>query len=158
MVILAIYFELNLLLVVLIATIGSTIGGYTTFVMGRVFRAYARKKISEEKLERYDHMFQKYGPQAIFLGSFTPLPFDIVALAAGLLMVSSLLFITVTFIGRFLRYFLMSQYVDYMFTSSGGEFNSEFMFFMLLGILLLIVLTIVSGFIFKKLGHKKKED
>ena len=114
--------------------------------------------MSEEKLEKYDHMFQKYGAQVIFLGSFTPLPFDVVALAAGLLMVSSLLFISMTFFGRFLRYFLMSKYVDFALESSGGELNSGFMMYVTLGIGLLVVLTIASSILWERMGRRKHEN
>ena len=158
MVILAIYFELNLLLVVIVATLGSVIGAYTTFMIGRVFRAYAKRKISEEKLEKYDHMFQKYGVQVIFLGAFTPLPFDVIALAAGLLMVSSVKFVSITCCGRFLRYFLMSQYVDFALTSSGGEIDSGFMLYVTLGIGLLVVLTIVSSIIWERMSRKRHHN
>ncbi len=158
MVILAIYFNLDLFLVVFVATVGSTIGGYTTFMIGRVFRAYARRKISEEKLKNYDQMFQRFGPFVIFLGSFSPLPFDVVALAAGLLMISSKIFLAFTFLGRFFRYYLMSKYVDFALKSTEGELNSDLVLYTTLGIVILILITILAAIIWKKMGTKKEKN
>ena len=53
-------------------------------------------------------LFIEHGILILFISSFTPLPYKIFVIAAGFLSINLLLFIIVSFIGRGLRFFLVS--------------------------------------------------
>lgn len=97
---------------VIIITIASVLGGVAGYALGALFFDV----IAEEVIETYG-LTEEFGSIAgllgdnVFLmtlvGAITPLPYKIVALAAGFLKVNILVFIFASIIGRFVRFFLV---------------------------------------------------
>ena len=56
--------------------------------------------------------FAKYGVIILFISSFTPLPYKVFVITAGFLSINLLLFIIISFIGRGLRFYLVSYVSD----------------------------------------------
>ena len=97
---------MNAVLLVVVATVGNTIGGITCFMLGfladagtvqRVFR------IPEERMERAVGMIQKYGYWTAVL-SFMPVLGDVILVALGIMRVNSCKVIAMMALGKLLRY------------------------------------------------------
>ncbi|MBL4743700.1 MAG: DedA family protein [Cycloclasticus sp.] len=93
---------------VLIATIGNTLGALTTFYLGHlVSTKYSAKNVNPKYFNKANELIQRYGSVALLL-SWLPLLGDVLCLVAGwvrLNIIKSIIFIT---IGKFARYFLIS--------------------------------------------------
>lgn len=99
--------------------LASTLGGLTTYGLGRVGGIVLRKKIEAMKLEVYKKIVTRSGAPIIFVAAFTPLPYEFFALAAGILRMSPLVFVASTAFGRALRFTVIG-----IFTKKGFELAS----------------------------------
>ncbi|HDD46549.1 MAG TPA: DedA family protein [Candidatus Aenigmarchaeota archaeon] len=90
---------LNPLLVGTIAAVGSAIGELTGYYAGYLGRKILRKN-DEAK---FDRIIKKYGFLAIVIFSFTPLPMDIMGIAAGGVKYSVRKFFIAVLIGKLPR-------------------------------------------------------
>ena len=97
---------LNAMWIILVATVGNTLGGITCFMLGyltdkqtvkRVFR------ISDKKMERADSLIQRYGYWAAVL-SFMPIIGEAILVALGIMRVDKYKVSIVMAIGKFARY------------------------------------------------------
>jgi len=93
---------------VLLATIGNTLGALTTFYIGYFASTkYPPKNINPKHFDRANVLIQRYGSIALVM-SWLPVLGDVLCLVAGwvrLNFIKSLCFIT---LGKFARYFLIS--------------------------------------------------
>lgn len=64
--------------------------------------------VSEHKVARVEKLFQKYGMWAILLAAFTPIPYKVFAITAGVLGLDRRTFIIASIIGRGARFFLIA--------------------------------------------------
>ena len=97
---------MNAMLLVIVATIGNTLGGITCVLMGyladkdmvgRLFR------IPEKRMRRADELIQKYGYWTAAL-SFLPALGEVILVALGIMRVNKYKVIAVMALGKFLRY------------------------------------------------------
>jgi len=99
----------SLLIPLIIATLGNTLGGTTTFLLGRKGGEITMQKISTKNQKRYKQAInyvQQYGSIAMLI-SWVPLLGDIIVGIGGALQLSikpSIFWMT---IGKFLRYLLL---------------------------------------------------
>ena len=99
----------SLLLPVIFATVGNTLGGLTTFLIGRKGGEIALKRMSGKNQKRYDravNFINKFGPAAMLI-SWIPVLGDVVVTLGGALklpVAASLFWMT---IGKFGRYILL---------------------------------------------------
>jgi membrane protein YqaA with SNARE-associated domain len=96
-------------LIVLAATIGSTLGCLILYGIGRKGGEKALARIKPEKVEWINKKMQEYGILAVIAAVLAPPPFPTkpVILAAGVLGTRKLPFISGVFVGRLLRYSLL---------------------------------------------------
>ena len=95
---------------VLVSTIGNTIGGVTCFYTGRIVKKESVGrffKVPEKRMRQADRIIQKYGYYASFL-SFVPLIGTAILLTLGMMRVNWLKVTIVMMIGKFLRYLLVA--------------------------------------------------
>ena len=64
--------------------------------------------ISESKVLRVERMFKKYGAWAILIAAFTPIPYKVFAVTAGVLELNRRTFITASLVGRGARFFIIA--------------------------------------------------
>lgn len=97
---------LNAMWLIVVATVGNTLGGITCFMLGyltdkqtvkRVFR------ISDKKMECADSLIQRYGYWAAVL-SFMPIIGEAILVALGIMRVDKYKVSIVMAIGKFARY------------------------------------------------------
>ena len=107
---------LNTLGLVVVSTIGNTIGGVTCYYTGRIVskeRVARIFKVSDRRMRQADRIIQKYGFWASFL-SFVPLIGTAILLTLGVMRVDCFKVTVVMMVGKFLRYLLVAvSYVGF---------------------------------------------
>ena len=95
-----------------ITTISSVIGGIFGYILGvflfEEIYPYIVDFGYEDTFQIVQSLFMEYGILILFISSFTPLPYKVFVIAAGFLSINIILFIVVSFIGRGLRFYLVS--------------------------------------------------
>lgn len=94
--------------VILVASLGNTLGGMISFFMGWLCKwEWLEKyfKINREKLMKVHNRVYKYGVWAAFF-SWLPLVGDLIAIALGLMRISPLKTLLVMFLGKTLRFII----------------------------------------------------
>lgn len=98
----------NSLYLVLVATLGNTLGALTTYYLGYIASlTESSKKLNKKYFNKAHNAINRYGSVSL-LFSWLPLIGDVLCLAAGwvkLNLLTSLIFIT---LGKFARYYLLS--------------------------------------------------
>ena len=95
----------------LMATVGSVIGGYLTYRVGRKGGEKAlEKKVSKKKIKKVYRAFEKGGFTAVFVPAMLPPPVPMVPFlfAAGALNYSPRKFLAALSAGRMIRYFTLA--------------------------------------------------
>lgn len=101
----------NALLYALICTTGSITGALIGYSAGRFggrpfFYYLFRNKV--DKLEAVEKLFDEYGAFAVFFSAFSPIPYNIFAIASGIMKMNVFKFWLVSCLGRGGRFFFVS--------------------------------------------------
>ena len=133
----------------LITTIFSVLGGMLGYLIGAFFFEFGAHIMSfygyEDKLSKIkENLINSDGFYAwlgvLFLAGFTPLPYKVFTIASGLIGFNFLVFVLISLISRWLRFFIVS-YLSYKF----GDLFNEYMdkhgskWFTIIGILIVII-------------------
>jgi membrane protein YqaA with SNARE-associated domain len=90
-----------------ITTAGSVLGALLGWYIGKkVGRPILRYFIKEEKIVKVKQYFEKYGAMAILIAGFTPIPYKVFTIFAGISRVKIPTLIIWSIIGRGARFFL----------------------------------------------------
>jgi membrane protein YqaA with SNARE-associated domain len=130
----------------LIATFGSVIGGALGYIIGvKGGKPLIEKFVSKKKIELVHDYFERYEEWAIGIAGFTPLPYKLFTISAGIFYINFRRFIVISFLSRGGRFFLVSAFI-FMF----GERIKFFLYkhFDLFTILLFILL--IGGYYFMR--------
>ena len=132
----------------LIATVFSVLGGILGYFLGAFFFDMALQILSiygyEDKINDFKlNLLNAKGFVAwlgiLFLAGFTPLPYKVFTIASGLIGFNILIFISISFISRGLRFFIVS-YLAYkfgdLFTDYMEKYGSKW--FTIIGILFVL--------------------
>ena len=87
--------------------LGSVVGCLLLYLVGKKGgNPILRRRFSEHRIERAEHLFKKYGILAVLIPSIIPppMPFKIFVLSAGVFRLNLLRFLTAVVIGRTIRY------------------------------------------------------
>ena len=109
----------NALYFALICTIASAIGGAVGYFIGKfggrpvfnwLFGLLSKNgnKKAQEQFDRVEALYNKYGPQAVFFAAFTPIPYKVFTIASGILNMNFWAFMAASFVGRGMRFFIVS--------------------------------------------------
>ncbi len=94
------------LLYALIATIGSVLGGMIGYLIGyKLGHPILEKLFKEQKIKKVHNLFQRYESWTIFIAGFTPMPYKIFTVSAGVFYVDFKKFVLMSFLSRGLRFF-----------------------------------------------------
>ena len=103
-------------------TLASVCGAYVGHWLGRkVGRPLLGRLISESKIERAEALFSRYGAWAIIVAAFTPVPYKVFTILAGILDLRMRNFLIASLIGRGAR-FLTIGVLIFIFGESIREF------------------------------------
>lgn len=130
----------------LISTISSVLGGLFGYWIGiKGGKPILHRFFSEEKIEKVKVLFHKYDAWAILMAAFTPIPFKVFTIAAGVFEIDLKRMTVASIIGRGSRYFILGGLI-FLFGDSIAYFlEHQFDTVILLGTIALLV----AGFIWK---------
>ena len=134
----------------LIATIGSVLGGILGYYIGFAGEKLILEKLFvKKKLRKIHNLFNKYESAAVFIGGFTPLPYKLFTIAAGVFYLDFKKFIIASILSRGLRFFLIAFLISF-FHEGIETFILEYV-----NVLSIIFGVLIIGyFIFKKWRRK----
>ena len=88
---------------------GSTLGGMLGYLIGlKCGKPALRLLIKDEKIEQVHQYFQKYEEWAIGIAGFTPVPYKVFSIGAGVFYVDFKKFVMVTILSRGARFFIVA--------------------------------------------------
>jgi membrane protein YqaA with SNARE-associated domain len=138
-----------------ICTAGSVIGGALGYGLGwgawgaldQYFYSYV-PGFSEDKFNMVGGLYDTYNFWIVFVAAFTPIPYKVITIAAGVFQISFPMFMIASLVGRSARFFLVSGLLYYF-----GEPIKEFIdkWFNILVVLFTILL--IGGFALLKFLH-----
>lgn len=90
----------------LICTIGSTLGAVFGYYLGKKGgRRVLKKLVCDKTIDKVDDAFKKHGVFAVGVAAFSPIPFKVFAIAAGVFELDLMKTVVVSFICRGARFF-----------------------------------------------------
>lgn len=90
-----------------ICTIGSVIGGMFGYLIGYIGEmAVLEKLFAHHKIQKVHNLFQKYEAWAILIAAFTPIPYKVFTIAAGVFYVNFRTFVLASIVGRGARFYI----------------------------------------------------
>ena len=95
------------------ATVGSVLGGIVGYFLGYwlfepVVQPFIEQMHWQEKFETALTWFKEYGVWVVFLAGFSPIPYKVFTIGAGVLQMAFLPFLIASAVGRGARFFLVS--------------------------------------------------
>ncbi len=91
-----------------LVTASSVAGAVVGHWLGHRFgRPLLYRFASGKKVEAVEKMFRKYGAWAVLIAAFTPIPYKVFAISAGILDMNRRTFIFASIIGRGARFFIL---------------------------------------------------
>lgn len=107
--------NLDPITVVVVATIGSVSGAIIGYKIGeKGGRPVLVWLFDEKKISKVDRLFEKYGVYAVGLAAFSPLPFKIFTISAGVARMRIPPFILVSIPCRFLQFLLFALFGNWL--------------------------------------------
>ena len=96
-----------------IVTIFSVIGGVIAYYIGYALWETVGQRLvlyltTQEKFEKLLRQFDQYEALAVIIGSFSPVPYRLLSIAAGFFQIALFPFIAYSLVGRGTRYFLVA--------------------------------------------------
>ena len=92
----------------LVATIGSVLGGIAGYAIGKHGgRPVLLRLFGEKKVTTVQALYHRYDVWAVFLAAFTPIPFKVFTIGAGVFHLDLKRFIIASVLGRGARFFLV---------------------------------------------------
>ncbi len=127
------------LIYALVCTLGSTIGGMFGYLIGYVGEvAVLERLFSKSKIAKVHNLFQRYEVWAIGIAGFTPIPYKVFTIAAGVFYLDFKKFIIVSFFSRGARFFLEAILIIWFGAVVVGLINKYFNIVTLVGAVLLL--------------------
>ena len=145
------------ILYALVCTTGSITGALIGYIAGRFGGRplfYSLFKSKADKLETVDKLFEEYGAFAVFFSAFSPIPYNIFAIASGITKMNVFKFWFVSCLGRGGRFFFVSI-VLMLF----GETIKQYMNYFIIGVSVLLIA--FFAVLYKKrhsIVNKKSDD
>ncbi|MBU0567022.1 DedA family protein [bacterium] len=138
-----------------ITTLGSVLGGMLGYFIGlKGERSILEKFVSHEKIRTVHNYFQRYEAWAIFISGFTPIPYQVFTIGAGLFYIDFKKFVLFSILGRGTRFFTIGLLI-FFFGEEAKHFISKY--FNLFSILF-VVLLVLGFYLLRRLHFSKKEE
>ncbi|MDD5177872.1 MAG: DedA family protein [Candidatus Nanoarchaeia archaeon] len=155
LIILALNDPKNALWFSLICTLGSVLGAIFGYYIGFFGgKPILYKLFKKEKIEKTHALFEKHGGMAIFIAAFTPIPYKVFTIAAGVFYIKLRTVIFASIIGRGMRFFLVGGLIMLF-----GEPIMSFIdkYFNVLSLVVGVVV-IVAGYLYIKKRNSSPKD
>ena len=131
----------------LITTLSSVVGGMFGYVIGIFFFAVIGESLIafyglEESVTHVGELFSDHAFMTILLAAFTPIPFKVFTIAAGLFKIDFFIFVVASLLGRGTRFFAIG-YLLHRFGDKVSSFLYKYFNIFSLAAALFIVVTIL---------------
>ncbi|MBY0121200.1 YqaA family protein [Bacillus sp. S/N-304-OC-R1] len=134
-----------------ITTVASVLGAiFGWFIGKKLGRPVLRLIISEEKIQKVEHYFSKYGPMAILVSAFTPIPYKVFTIFAGISKVPLRVLVIWSIIGRGARFFLEAAFIIVLGAKAKPFIEENFSLITIIGSILIVVAYVIYLLIRKK--------
>lgn len=140
----------------LVCTLGSVIGGMFGYFIGlKGGLPILHKFVKEKKIRKVHYYFNKYEAWAVGIAGFTPLPYKVFTISAGVFYINFKKFVLASIIGRGGRFFLEATLLMMYGQAMVNFINDYFGILSIVGVIILIVIYVFYKKIIKKkkLGH-----
>jgi membrane protein YqaA with SNARE-associated domain len=134
----------------LICSIGSVLGGCLGYLIGWQFMASVGGKIVElyglgNKMQQIESLYNQYDAWAVGIAGFTPIPYKVFTIAAGVFKINFFVFMLASLVSRSTRFFIVGSLI-YLFGPKIQKFIDRY--FNILAVVFTILL--VVGFVLIK--------
>ncbi len=133
----------------LVASIGSVMGGILGYYIGWGFWDLSQSYfyqyvpgVTEEKFNYIGSLFSEYGFLTVFAAGFTPLPYKLFTIAAGVFNINLYVFILASLISRSLRFFLVAT-LFFHYGKQAKEYIEKYFNVLSYGVLIVLVVIVV---------------
>ena len=141
------------LLFAFLTTLFSVLGALLGYYFGNRFgRPFLSRFAKPETITKVEGMFQKYGTWAVAIAGFTPIPYKVFTIAAGVFKISILKLMIGSIIGRGMRFFGVAFAILWL-GDEAKSFLSEYSAIGTVGIALIMILLYL---LVKKLPKKNQ--
>ena len=135
----------------LITTLFSMMGGFIGYYIGKKGgKPIVKKFVSLEKLERVKTFYNKYDMWAILIAAFSPIPYKVFAVSAGLFDLNIKRFMIASLIGRGGRFFLIAALIYIFGPPIKSILSSYFEIFTVAVLVVLVGGIVVGNILFKR--------
>ena len=135
----------------LITTLFSMMGGFIGYYIGKKGgKPIVKKFVSLEKLERVKTFYNKYDMWAILIAAFSPIPYKVFAVSAGLFDLNIKRFMIASLIGRGSRFFLIAALIYIFGLPIKSILSSYFEIFTVAVLVVLVGGIVVGNILFKR--------
>lgn len=134
--------------IVTIASVGGAVLGH--WLGGRFGRPLLYRLVKPHRVVTVEQMFQRYGAWAVLMAAFTPVPYKVFAITAGILALNMRSFIIASVVGRGLRFFLLGGLIFFFGTSIQEFLETRFELVMVLLSVALVVGLVVAAIVMRK--------
>lgn len=125
----------------LVCTVGSVLGAMFSYGLGYyIGNPILDKLFSQDKVNKVHKLFEKYGAWAILFAAFTPLPFKLFAITAGVFYMDFKKMVLASLIGRSIRFFLLAGFLMYFGESIVEFIETQFGWVSLIAMCVVIVI------------------
>lgn len=91
----------------LICSVASVLGGIGGYFIGtKAGRPLLTRWVSVQRIAKIEGLFQRYGGWAVAIAGFTPIPYKVFTIGAGVFRINFTVFIVASLISRSARFFL----------------------------------------------------
>jgi|TARA_B100001971_G_scaffold214813_1_gene254512 undecaprenyl-diphosphatase len=130
-----------------LVTVGSVAGAFVGHTLGRKLgRPVLNRFVSDRKLGQAESLFDKFGVWAIIIAAFTPIPYKVFAILAGVMKLPVRPFLIASLIGRGARFFLIGVLI-FVFGESIQTFFDDYFMWITIAVGLGIVAIVAATFI-----------
>lgn len=140
----------NALWLAALVTATSVLGAVVGHWLGLRFgRPIVLRFFSETKVARVEQMFQKYGAWAILIAAFTPIPYKVFTVTAGVMEMERRPFIIASIVGRGTRFFILGILIFVFGEAIQGFIETQFELVTVVSSVVLIIAVAVAYFIMR---------
>lgn len=126
-----------------ITTVFSVLGGMFGYLLGyKLGRPFLKRWFSQEKIIKVEEYFNKYSGWAVAIAGFTPIPYKIFTVSAGVFRIRKNVFVIASIIGRGMRFFLEATLI--FFFKDADKFIKNNFEYITIGITFIFLLAFYS--------------
>ena len=131
-----------------LVTVASVLGALVGHWLGLRFgRPLVLRFISEKKVDRVEKLFQSYGMWVVVVAAFTPIPYKVFAVTAGVMELNRRTFVIASIVGRGARFFLLGGLI-FFFGQPIQDFIESRFELLTIASSLFLVGSLVAGFFY----------